>query len=349
MPTEVGRNRRHLTDLFSGPFPGHALVVGPPWSPSGLGDYIVSARPIHEWAPGYVRNYQLAIETSERFQDDAVPYANLTTNTGVFASAFGCRLHVYEGMSTNACALPCVETAAEADRLPEPGLDSPALQRFFALAHLLRRELGTEAPISVPDIQSPFDIAALVWKKESLFLAMLDSPDAVKGLVAKCHSLLVRFLREFQRQIGECNLCHCPYAWAPPSLGIWLSEDEAGSISVEMFEGFCLPSLVELSREFGGLFMHCCAAADHQYASFRKIPNLRGLNRVFQTPGPGPALQAFPGSTVFMQAWGSVDGYLKMLDMARPDARFLFNLPAEPYDEARRAFDRLRARCPRLG
>jgi len=105
---------------------------------------------------------------------------------------------------------------------------------------------------------------------------MHENPEAVKRLVAKCECLLGSFLGEFQRMIPNCNLCHCPRAWAPHELGVWLSEDEVGSMSSAMFEEFCLPSLERLSRTFGGLFMHCCAAADHQYEGFKRVPNLRG-------------------------------------------------------------------------
>ena len=145
------------------------------------------------------------------------------------------------------------------------------------------------------------DIAALVWNKQDMYTAIYDDPDAVKRLVAKCHRLLKAFLVEFGRSFGEVNYCHCPYAWAPPELGCWLSEDEAGAMSVAMFDDFCLPTLVDLSESFGGLFVHCCATADHQYGSFLRIPNLRGLNRVFQSPGPRPAVDAFAGRTVLMK------------------------------------------------
>ncbi|MEI7902136.1 MAG: hypothetical protein WCK89_17925, partial [bacterium] len=129
--------------------------------------------------------------------------------------------------------------------------------------------------------------------------------DAVKRLVDKCQALLKQFFAEFMREFPNCNLCHCPNAWGPPELGVWLSEDEAGSMSARMFEGFCLPNLNDLSDTFGGLFVHCCATADHQYGGFRKIHHLRGLNRVFQSPGPRPAIQAFSGQTVLTTAPGS--------------------------------------------
>jgi hypothetical protein len=197
------------------------------------------------------------------------------------------------------------------------------------------------------DYQSPFDVAALIWNKQDLFLAMYETPEAVHELVRQCQTLLEDFTREFLRVVSNATLAHCPTVWADPALGFWLSEDEAGSMSVPMFEAFCLPSLVELSESWGGLFMHCCAAADHQYAGFRKIPHLRGLNRVFQAPGPGPAVKAFAGETVLLVAWSNEAGVREMLELAQPDSRFLFSLPAANLEEAQRLHERARELCGR--
>jgi hypothetical protein len=177
---------------------------------------------------------------------------------------------------------------------------------------------------------------------------MVTNPDAVKRLVDKCQRLLKAFFDRFVQEAGECNLAHCPMAWAPPELGVWVSEDEAGSMSTPMFEEFCLPNLVDLSETYGGLFVHCCATADHQYKSFGKIPNLRGMNRVFQAPGPGPAIEAFSGETVLMQAWTDEEGVNDLLDMALPNTRFLFNMPGQPIEDAKGTLQRLRDRCPRI-
>jgi len=342
------RNRRFLTDLFAGPFRGHGIIVSATSDdPDHLGDFTISSRPVSDWVPLHVAQYQARVKSLETFQDDAVPYVSPYTNTGLFAAAFGCPIHVYEGMATNAAARPIVRTAAEADRLAEPSLDAPALWRVFELARLLRRELGPDVPIGVPDIQSPFDIAALIWNKEDFYLAVIDEPAAVKRLVDKCGELLVKFIVRFAREFGEVNFCHCPYAWAPPRLGCWLSEDEVGCVSPRMFDEFCMPWLVDLSRTFGGLFMHCCANADPHYRSFGRIPDLRGLNRVFQSPGPGPAIEAFAGQTVLIQAWSDDDFMARMLDLARPGSRFLFNIAPGPVADVMARYERLRARCPR--
>lgn len=350
----MARNQAFLTDLFAGPFRGHGLIMGVPAEPDapdaalGPGDFTIHGEPVDGWLPGRVREYEAQCQYLEALDDDNVPTARLGTGTQVFAAAFGCPVAVFD-TGSHAFAQPLVSTAQEADRLTVPSLDAPGLRRVFELGDLVLRELGPEAPIGVPDIQSPFDIAALVWHKQDFFLSLVTAPEAVHTLVAKCEALLVSFLEEFCRRYPAANLAHCPIAWAPPSLGCWLSEDEAGALSCAMFDEFCRPSLVRLSERFGGLFMHCCATADHQYANFAALPNLRGLNRVYQEPGAAPAVAAFSGQTVLMQAWLGEAEVGEFLDLAQPDTRYLFSLNPLPLEQAKPVYERLRKRCPRVG
>ena len=343
------RNRQYLTNLFAGPFPGHALLVLPPTPPRGdLGDYSLSDRPVSDWLPLYVQEYQDKVKWLEILDDDSVPYVNLITHTGLFAAAFGCPIHIYHGMDTNPASRPVVFSSAEADRLTQPTLDSPMIQRFFELARQVKRELGPEVPISVPDIQSPFDIAALIWEKQSFYTALMDAPDAVHRLVEKTHKLLKEFLLAFKTEFPNPNLAHYPSTWAPKELGCWLSEDEVGALSPKMFVEFCLPTLVDLSQTFGGLFMHCCAYADHKYEGFLKIPNLRGLNRNFYDFSPQRCIELFSRKTVLMLAGTSEQKLNELLDLALPETRYLFTLEGLDLEQARPVYERLRKRMPRL-
>ena len=339
--------RQFLTDLFTGPFRGHGIImdaVQPP-SPFPGEDVAMSAHPVAEWLPWAVTCFETWRAWHETLGDDAVPFGRIMTGTETFASAFGCAVHLHENSLPS--ARPLVTTPQEADALLEPDLSARPLARMLEFAALLVAELGPDVPIGGMDYQSPFDVAALIWNKQDLFLALYEAPDAVRGLVGKCQNVLEKYTREFLRLVPDANLCHCPMAWAPPELGFWLSEDEAGSMSVPMFEGFCLPGLVALSERWGGLFMHCCATADHQYPSFRKIPHLRGLNRAFQAPGPRPAVEAFAGETVLMNAWMGEAQVREIVEWAQPGSRFLFNMSSANLEEAKPLFATLRALCPR--
>jgi hypothetical protein len=93
--------------------------------------------------------------------------------------------------------------------------------------------------------------------------------------------------------------------------------------------------------------MHCCAKADHQYGGFRKIPNLRGLNRAFHAPGPKPAIDIFSGHSTFITT-DDEPNFEAKLSLALPETRFVNCASSASLDEACRLNDRLRARCPRL-
>jgi hypothetical protein len=114
-----------------------------------------------------------------------------------------------------------------------------------------------------------------------------------------------------------------------------------------MYEEFGLWCLIDFSETFGGLFMHCCAAADHQYPAFGKIPKLRALNRVYQSAGAEPALRAFGDRTVHMQAWKGLEDYRGQLELDVPGVRFAFCYSAQSLDEGKRALETLREWCPR--
>jgi hypothetical protein len=60
--------------------------------------------------------------------------------------------------------------------------------------------------------------------------------------------------------------------------GITLSVDEIGAVSEKMFIQFFLPHLNQFSERFGGMGIHCCANARHQWQNLKKVSNLRMLN-----------------------------------------------------------------------
>ncbi|MHB9033082.1 MAG: uroporphyrinogen decarboxylase family protein [Anaerolineae bacterium] len=347
MENRIARNMRRLADLFAGPFPGHAVIVDPEPIPAEWpGDYACGTRPVRDWLPRALKHYEAQLRVLAELDDDSVPTALMTTGTYLFAAAFGCQIHIYD--DTPAAARPLVFSPAEADNLAEPDIFSEPLNRVFEFGELLEQRLGKEVPLGVPDIQSPFDIAALIWNKQDLYLALLTDPDAVLRLVAKTQRLLAGFLKALQARFPQLNMCHCPHAWAPMPQGVWLSEDEAGAMSPLMFARFCLPSLRELSADFGGLFLHCCASADYQYPGFASLPNLRGLNRVITESDPASLVRTFAGKAVLMQAWMEEDAINQLLDLALPQSRFLFNLSGRPLEEIKPVYERLREQCPRL-
>jgi len=350
LPALVERNKAFLAGLWRGEhcarpgficLPASGGIFEPP------GDYTLSDQPVGQWVGRVVEDYQRQVKMLEALGDDAVPLAPLSTGTHVYAAAFGCRVHTYT--DNNPAAMPLVRTAAEADALQMPDVwKSPTLYRVFELAHAVQRELGQEAPVGSPDAQTGFDTACLVWNKQDLYLAMMDRQDkeAVKRLTQKCSRLLQTFWIELRREFPTIAPCHCPPVWTPPESAPQVSNDECGSMSAAMFEEFCLPELVDLSRTFGGLGMHCCADAEHQFALFNRIPGFQYFNRVAARRGYLPLLDHFagPAAPAHVLAWVEEDQIAALLGQAAPGTRFVFvRMGTQSVAEGRAWLDRMHA------
>jgi hypothetical protein len=334
--SQMGRlesNAALLRRIYSGEGPEGIALVPSPRLVSIFEhpdyDFTISEKPVRNWLAWVVENHRREVEMLELAGGHVVPCARILTGTHIYAAAFGCEVH--RSPDANPCALPLVSSAAEAERLQQPDIwKSPVLYRIFELAEAVRNELGSDVCLGPPDMQSGFDTAALVWDKTGFLCAMADDEEkgAVKRLVAKCAGLFKSFLLEFRREFPGCSPCHCPRAWAPPEMPPWLSNDECGAFSTADFEEFCLPELIDLSGTFGGLGMHCCADAEHQFASFRKIPGFYAFNRVAARRGYLPLLERLSGrdAPVHVLSWREGQDLRDLIAAAPGGTRFIMVL-----------------------
>jgi hypothetical protein len=187
------------------------------------------------------------------------------------------------------------------------------------------------------------DIAALIWDKNAFYVALRETPEAVVELAAKVRELLTTFLDEWFRRYGSEFIAHYPAYYMPA--GLTLSEDEVGAVSSDMFVKYYLPELAELSGRYGGIGMHCCAHARHQWGNFKMIPGLRLLNLVQPNEVLRQAWSFFAGTVPQMHPW-SGDGPAWTWPAQYPaGARLVMEAPARTRDEAIELAERLRAAC----
>lgn len=272
--------------------------------------------------------YERQMKRIEWLGDDTVPWLDCLGGTEIFAEAFGCKVHAPE--NDMPFALPLVETPAQAAKVRVPGLDAPPLRRMFDMADELVRRAGPGALVRPPDIQSPLDIAALIWNKTELFLAMIEAPEAVKELAAKARQLLAAFLDEWFGRYGREFIAHFPEYYMP--FGITLSEDEIGAVNADMFDEFFLPELAFLSGHFGQIGIHCCADSRHQWDGFRKIPGVRFLN--LKRELHGEAYRFFGDTAIIQQHGQSTPEQWDAVIRDCPAARLYIDVTAKSRDEA---------------
>jgi uroporphyrinogen-III decarboxylase len=274
------------------------------------------------------QNFEAQSQRVQWLEDDTIPFLDPYTGTEIFAEAFGCPVH-YPGADMPS-ARPLVDCARAASHLKIPSLNHPALARIFAIADELHRR-APEAVMRLPDIQSPMDIAALVWDKNDFYLALIESPDAVCELAGKMRELLVCFLDEWFSRYGRELIAHYPDYYMPS--GITLSEDEVGVVSRDTFAERFLPELVSLSQRYGAIGIHCCANSQHQWEGFKAIPNLRLLNLVRPRQQTLAAYRAFDDLYATMHDWLNEDP-LALIAEVPPTVRLVMTPAAKTRHEA---------------
>jgi len=223
-----------------------------------------------------VHRYRVQTDSLEWLNDDRIPYVTALMGTDIFAGAFGCPVH-YPG-NNNPYARPIIFSTKDLAKLKKPRLEDSSLMNVIEFGQKLRKA-APDALIQMPDIQSPLDIAALIWEKSDFFMTMYDEPEAIKDLTAMVQELLIEFFELWFSTFGREFIAHWPEYYMP--FGITLSEDEIGSINTELFKEFSWPGLCELSAHFGGMIgIHCCANARHQWGLLKAIPGLALLNLI---------------------------------------------------------------------
>ena len=281
--------------------------------------------------------YESAMSRVDWLDDDFIPYASCVTGTEIFAEAFGCK--VMKPLNTNPYALPFIRESSEVARLKVPTLEDSSLYYLFDLADSLKAKCGDDAILGLIDVQTPMDIAALIWDKNYFFVAMLEEPEAVKELAHKISQLYFAFFDEWFRRYGKEFVAHYPDYYMPS--GFTYSEDEVGAVSAEIFEELFLPELIEISDRYGNVGMHSCAHAKHQWANFKKIPNLKLLNLVQPPDIIMKSMDFFAGFTAMFPSWGGSGSPETWSSQLNQTAHVLLDFGVQSEDEAKRLADKL--------
>lgn len=317
------------------------------------GDYPLSDKPVKEWVPYFVENYERQVKLLEAVQHDGVPFVQPSTGTYIFAKAFGATVNVYQG-DTSPAAIPFIFSAGDADNVGEPDIwNSPSLYRVFEISWELQKELGKDVLLGPPDMQSGFDTLAMIWDKTDLFCSLVVEEDktSVHRLKAKCASLFKKFTTEFRKEFPNQSPSCCPNIYYPFEMGQGITNDECGIISPKTFEEFLLPELIDLSETFGGLAFHCCAKAEHQVDSFKKIPNFFGYNRVcgWGSKTIRENVEAYGGkdAPVYLLAWIEEEDIKYLVQNAPEGTRFIFQNQGVEKEDAEPWLERMRELSPR--
>lgn len=211
---------------------------------------------------------------------DYIPVISTTIGAHQQASAFGCETFLVDE-DASIWSRPLL-TAYEPDAafaLELPPVDAGLQGASIGLARETERFFGGQVAVRIPDMQGPLDVAGQVVGPQNILRMVVEHPDAAHHVIGFATQLLIDFYRAVKAEVTELAGPHCPNGlWCPPELGNALSEDYAPLVSRAMYEEFSLPYIQRIADETGGLFIHCCGAFEHTYASMASIRGLTGVN-----------------------------------------------------------------------
>ena len=237
--------------------------------------------------------------------DCFVPHIQPQQGVGVFASAFGCKVRYFE--HTLPWAYPVIgkdDLPEKVYDLPKPDVTDDQLGAMLEFTDYFAEKTEGRYPIAMTDLQGPMDTAYLIWDTVSLMKAMFTNPDEVHHLMRMVTDLITEYVKEQRVRCKEFLPCHFPSLWLPDGQGIAISDDCLAVLGANQYREFSIPYCNELSKEFGGLFIHSCGNFVHQLDVLEEIHDLRGINfGATETPFK-PVWERFGGKTVIAPHMG---------------------------------------------
>ena len=278
-----------------------------------------------------LKKYELQLKLIEELEDDQIPYVDMLTGTEIFPECFGSKIVFPQ--DSQPFALPCVSNAVDAVKIKKPKLEDTPLMYLIEMGCELRKCLGKEAVFKTTDIQCPMDIVAMLWDKSDFFIALIEDSEAVKYLAGIVYELLTEFYDVWFSEFGKELVAEFPDYYMPKGIGV--SVDEIGVINPEMFTEYFTPELEKLSKHYGGIGIHCCAGARHQWDNFSKIPGLQLINLVQPPEIINEAFRYYSDCCAQMHFFSEGGHAWRWPDELPEGVRTVMQIGAETMDEAK--------------
>jgi hypothetical protein len=211
---------------------------------------------------------------------------------GTVASSFGIDYTWHDGQSP--AFKPKFNSIQDALDFPiVPVKNTPIGQYTLDTIDYFLEQTQGRIPMSLCDVQSPFNVAAEVVDMTAFLMTLYDCPDKVVELLDRIIMLLSEFSHEQIKRISDA-LVWPGHGFASSRVfeGFGMADDNSIMLSESQFQKFAASSLVKAARDFAGPVFHSCGNWSHLAPVVKQIPGLRMVDGAFgaQTdPSPNDA------------------------------------------------------------
>ncbi len=249
-----------------------------------------------------------ALQKSMDYEADVPNFLEPWYGIGVIGTAFGLEYIWHPGQAP--AVKPAFQTIDEAlayDFKPvrQTGAGKHSLQM---IEYFLEQTRG-KIPMSMGDIQSPFNNATYVVDTSNFLISMIMEPDKVLKFLDLLADLEIDFYREQEKLIGDV-LVRPGHGFASSHTfaGFGMSDDNVVMVDEASYLDLVSPSFLKLGDAFGGAVFHSCGNYSEKTGMFRQMKGLKMIDAAFTAetdPSPNPAepfAEALNGTGIILNA-----------------------------------------------
>lgn len=174
---------------------------------------------------------------------------------------------------------PIITEVRQIDNLRLDFGKSDLYNNIFRQMRFFRKIVGDKIPIGAPDVQSPVDVASMIFDYTGLVYAMIDEPQRVHALMRMVTDAIIQACHAFKKEMTY-SLSAAFNWWLPR--GIFLADDLQAVLNADLYREFAVPYNEIMAAEFGGLGLHSCGRI---MQNIENVVNTKGLF-VFNTHDP---------------------------------------------------------------
>lgn len=233
-----------------------------------------------------------ALQKSMDYKADVPNFLEPWYGIGVIGTAFGLEYIWNPGQAP--AVKPTFQTLDEVLSYDvKPVRDTEVGNHSLDMIEYFLDQTKGEVPMSMGDIQSPYNNATMIVDTSNFLISMITEPEKVVQFLDLLADLQIDFFREQEKLIGDA-MVRPGHGFASSNAfeGYGMSDDNVVMIDEQSYLELIAPSFEKVGNAFGGPVFHSCGNYSDKTGMFSKIKGLKMVDAAFtaQTdPSPNPA------------------------------------------------------------
>jgi len=249
-----------------------------------------------------------ALNKSMAYEADVPNFLEPWYGLGMVACSFGIDYLWNPGQSP--ATKPAFQTIDEALAFNiKPVIETEVGKHSIEMIEYFLEQTKGKLPMSMGDIQSPFNNATNVVDTSNFLMSMILEPEKVHQFLDVLAELEIDFYKEQKKLIGDC-LVKPGHGFASSRLfeGFGMSDDNVVMVDEDSYLQLVAPSFEKLGKEFGGSVHHSCGNFSDKAEMLLKLKGLKMADAAFTAetdPHPNPPepfVEALKNSGIILNA-----------------------------------------------